>query len=107
MSIDDDRTHNGSWKQANTDWKAMVANKQLSGIQIMASKGWQSQFVQNYLIKGISWFILIDPAGKAVGPSAPRPSDPELKMLLTALLKKLKCFDRLLKFNFLKCFFKL
>lgn len=86
MSIDDDRTHKGSWEQANADWKAMVANKQLSGVQIMAPKGWQSQFIQDYLIKGIPRFILIDPAGNVVDPSAPRPSDPELKTMLAALL---------------------
>lgn len=86
MSIDDDRSHKGSWEQANADWKAMVANKQLSGIQIMAPKGWQSQFIQDYLIKGIPRFILIDPAGNVVDPNAPRPSDPELKTMLAELL---------------------
>ncbi len=86
MSIDDDRSHKGSWEQANTDWKAMVADKQLSGIQIMAPKGWQSQFVQDYLIKGIPRFILIDPSGNVVDPNAPRPSDPELRTMFAALL---------------------
>lgn len=86
MSIDDDRSHKGSWEQANADWKAMVADKNLSGIQIMAPKGWQSQFILDYQIKGIPRFILIDPAGMVVDPSAPRPSDPELKTLLAELL---------------------
>ncbi|WP_432410736.1 TlpA family protein disulfide reductase [Rasiella sp. SM2506] len=86
MSIDDDRSHKGSWEQAHTDWKAMVADKQLSGIQIMAPKGWQSQFIQDYLISGIPRFILIDPSGNVVDPNAPRPSDPELKTMLAALL---------------------
>jgi len=86
MSIDDDRTHKGSWDQAKTDWKAMVADKELSGIQIMAPKGWQSQFVKDYKIGGIPRFILIDPDGNVVDPSAPRPSDPELKTMLAELL---------------------
>ena len=86
MSIDDDRTHKGSWEQAAADWKAMVADKELGGVQIMAPKGWQSQFVVDYQIKGIPRFILIDPDGNVVNPSAPRPSDPELKTMLAELL---------------------
>ncbi|QIE58499.1 TlpA family protein disulfide reductase [Rasiella rasia] len=86
MSIDDDRTHKGSWEQAKEDWKAMVADKELSGVQIMAPKGWQSTFIRDYRIQGIPRFILIDPNGKVVDPSAPRPSDPALKTMLADLL---------------------
>ncbi len=86
MSIDDDRTHKGSWEQAAADWKAMVADKQLGGVQIMAPKGWQSKFVQDYLIRGIPRFLLIDPEGMVVDPNAPRPSDPELRTMLAELL---------------------
>ena len=78
MSIDDDRSHGGSWEKARQDWKKMVKEKELSGIQIMAPEGWKSEFVQNYRIKGIPRFILIDPEGKIVSPSAPRPSSDEL-----------------------------
>ena len=86
LSIDDDKTHNGSWEQAKADWKAMVADKELTGIQLMAPEGWQSQFIKEYKIKGIPRFILIDPDGNVVDPDAPRPSDPDLKELLTKLL---------------------
>tara|TARA_A100000171_G_scaffold53100_1_gene76847 strand:+ start:7052 stop:8089 length:1038 start_codon:yes stop_codon:yes gene_type:complete len=86
MSIDDDRSHKGSWDQAKEDWKAMVADKQLSGVQIMAPKGWKSQFVQDYKINGIPRFILIDPDGNVVTPNAPRPSDPELRAMFAKLL---------------------
>jgi len=78
MSIDDDKSHGGSWEKANEDWKKMVAEKELGGIQIFAPKGWQSEFVQNYRINGIPRFILIDPEGNIVTPSAPRPSSEEL-----------------------------
>jgi thiol-disulfide isomerase/thioredoxin len=86
LSIDDDRSHKGSWEQAKADWKSMVADKQLSGVQIMAPKGWQSQFILDYQIKGIPRFILIDPDGMVVDPNAPRPSDPELSAMLAELL---------------------
>lgn len=85
MSIDDDRTHGNSWDKAREDWKAMVKDKELGGIQIFAPKGWQSDFVQNYKINGIPRFILIDPNGNVVTPDAPRPSSEKLKELFTEL----------------------
>lgn len=78
MSIDDDRSHGGSWEKANEDWKKMVKEKELGGIQIFAPKGWQSAFVKDYRINGIPRFILVDPEGNIVSPSAPRPSSEEL-----------------------------
>ena len=78
MSIDDDRSHGGSWEKANEDWKKMVSEKELGGIQIFAPKGWQSEFVKNYKINGIPRFILVDPEGNIVSASAPRPSSEEL-----------------------------
>ncbi len=78
MSIDDDRSHGGSWEKANEDWKKMVTEKELGGIQIFAPKGWKSEFVQNYKINGIPRFILVDPEGNIVSASAPRPSSEEL-----------------------------
>ncbi len=78
MSIDDDKSHNGSWEKAEQNWKAMVADKDLGGIQIFAPKGWQSDFVTGYKIKGIPRFILIGPEGNVIDASAPRPSDKKL-----------------------------
>ncbi|MDN3641278.1 TlpA disulfide reductase family protein [Lutimonas halocynthiae] len=78
MSIDDDRSHGGSWEKANEDWKKMVSEKELGGIQIFAPEGWQSEFVKNYKINGIPRFILVDPEGNIVSASAPRPSSDEL-----------------------------
>ena len=86
MSIDDDRSHGGSWDKANANWKAMVAEKQLGGIQIYAPKGWQSEFVRNYKIHGIPRFILIDTEGKIVDANAPRPSSEKIRVALDELL---------------------
>lgn len=67
-------------------WTGMVTEHQLVGTQLMSDNNWNSQFVKDYAILGIPRFILIDPAGKIVAADAPRPSDPELKILLTTLL---------------------
>ena len=85
LSIDDDRSHGGSWDKAREDWKAMIADKELSGVQLFAPNGWQSPFVLDYKIKGIPRFILIDPNGNIVTPDAPRPSSPELTELFASL----------------------
>ncbi|SFN69516.1 Redoxin [Bizionia echini] len=85
LSIDDDRSHGGSWDKAREDWKAMIADKELGGIQLFAPKGWQTEFIQDYKINGIPRFILIDPTGNVVSPDAPRPSSDELKALFTEL----------------------
>ncbi|WP_298535439.1 thioredoxin-like domain-containing protein [uncultured Algibacter sp.] len=62
-------------------WTAMVADKALSGTQLMADNDWNSNFVKEYQIQGIPRFILIDPEGKIVDHNAPRPSDPTLEAL--------------------------
>lgn len=85
LSVDDDRTHGDSWDKARADWKAMIADKEMGGIQLFAPDGWKSDFVTAYKVKGIPRFILIDPDGNIVTPDAPRPSSPKLKALFQSL----------------------
>ncbi|MBT8317378.1 MAG: redoxin domain-containing protein [Lutibacter sp.] len=59
-------------------WQKMVGEEQLGGIQLFADNSWKSSFVEEYLIKGIPRFILIDPKGDIVSSNAPRPSDTKL-----------------------------
>ena len=66
-------------------WKNMVADKNLTGTQIMADKEWESEFVRSYGITGIPRFILIGPDGEIVDNNAPRPSDPALRTLFSDL----------------------
>lgn len=66
-------------------WMTMVKDKNLTGIQIMADKDWNSDFVTAYNIKGIPRFILIDKEGNILDSDAPRPSDPRLKELFNSL----------------------
>ncbi|MEH6535583.1 MAG: TlpA disulfide reductase family protein [Psychroserpens sp.] len=68
-------------------WVAMVKDKELGGMQLMADNDWKSKFVQDYAIQGIPRFILIDPNGNIVSADAPRPSDPKLVELLEEELK--------------------
>lgn len=85
ISIDDDKSHGGSWDKAKEDWKTMVKDKELGGMQLFAPNGWQSKFVEDYKIQGIPRFLLIDPDGNIVNPDAPRPSSIKLIELFDSL----------------------
>jgi len=62
-------------------WQNMVKEKELQGIQIFADNDWKSQFVKDYNINGIPRFILLDREGKIITADAPRPSDPNIRLL--------------------------
>lgn len=66
-------------------WLKMIKDEDLKGIQIIADKDWNSEFVSAYNIKGIPRFILIDKEGNIIDSNAPRPSDPNLKEVLEEL----------------------
>ncbi len=70
---------------AHDKWADMVKKEDLSGIQLIADKDWKSQFVEDYGIKGIPRFILVDPEGNIVTADAPRPSNPKLVELFKSL----------------------
>ncbi len=84
LSIDDARS-NGSMENARKKWKAMIQSKKLGGVQLLAPEGWMSPFIKAYQIQGIPRFILIDPQGGIVNADAPRPSNPEIKVLFDSL----------------------
>ncbi|MFS4455664.1 TlpA family protein disulfide reductase [Maribacter sp. 2304DJ31-5] len=71
-------------QKAYDTWRGMVAEKELSGIQLYAKE--DETFAAAYKISGIPRFILIDPEGNIVNADAPRPSDPKLKALLDDLI---------------------
>lgn len=90
LSVDDGRGYRGATKEesaklAKEGWKKMIDEKELGGIQLLAPKGWQSQFIQDYKIRGIPRFILIDPDGNIVNPDAPRPSSAKIIETFEAL----------------------
>jgi len=63
LSVDDDENHKWSWNKAKKAWKKLVNNEELTGVQLIAPKGFKSKFVKDYKIYGIPRFILIDPDG--------------------------------------------
>jgi len=67
------------------DWKNMIIDKNMTWTQLIADKGWSSDFVQGYSINSIPRFILIDPSGNVVNPDAPRPSNKKLVSLFDEL----------------------
>lgn len=69
--------------QQHEAWKNMIADKNMSGIQLFA--GDDQSFQQAYQISGIPRFILLDPKGNIVNANAPRPSDPSLESVFTEL----------------------
>jgi thiol-disulfide isomerase/thioredoxin len=77
ISVDNVDGQRGS----KAEWKKMVAEKQLGGVQLYADKDFQSDFIVAYNINSIPRFIIIDPNGNIVDFDAPRPSDPKLKEL--------------------------
>ena len=73
ISIDED-------KEA---WRKAVKEKQLKGVQLIADKAFDSQFIRDYAINQIPTFLIIDKQGHIVNPNAPRPSDPDIEKILT------------------------
>lgn len=67
-------------------WLKMIKDEELGGVQLFAS-GW-SKITKDYKITGIPRFMVFDKKGNVVTVDAPRPSDPKLKELLEAELKK-------------------
>ncbi|MCP2025829.1 thiol-disulfide isomerase/thioredoxin [Flavobacterium sp. HSC-32F16] len=60
---------------AHDKWKKMIVDKKLGGIQLIADKDFDSQFIKNYSIMAIPRFILLDPAGNIVSSNAARPAE--------------------------------
>lgn len=64
ISIDNPNTKN--------KWKKMIADKQMSGIQLFADG--DNSLMEAYQISGIPRFLLIDAKGNIINSNAPRPS---------------------------------
>ncbi|CAM1369253.1 Thioredoxin-like [Tenacibaculum sediminilitoris] len=59
-------------------WKQTIIDREMTGIQLMAGDSHLNlDWAQNFLIKGLPRFILIDPDGNIVSPNAPAPSEGE------------------------------
>jgi len=77
ISVDAEKDHK--------KWSKFVTEKKLGGIQLLADKELNSEFIIGYGITAIPRFMLIDPNGIIVNPQAPRPSETALIDLFNSL----------------------
>lgn len=66
-------------------WKKMIFEQELKGIQLITDNDFNTSFINDYKIRGIPQFILLDPKGNIVKANAPRPSDEKLTALFNEL----------------------
>ncbi len=79
ISVDDD-------KEA---WIKMVNEQGLKGIQVHADRAWSSDVVKKYQVRAIPTFVLIDGNGNIIEYNAPKPSNPDINLLIDKHLKNL------------------
>ena len=72
--------------EATQKWKNMVQQEKLGGIQLIDDS--KKSFHEFYQLYAIPRFLIFSKDGKIISTDAPRPSDPELKVLLEKLLKE-------------------
>ncbi len=80
-------------------WIAMIEDNQMGGIQLIADKAWKSSIVNDYLIRGIPRFILLDEKGNIIDANSSRPMVYNSKgeeQVNESLIKKI---DKLLEIN--------
>jgi len=63
-------------------WADFVKNNNLGGVQLLADRDFNSEFIKTFGITTIPRFILIDPEGKIIDNNAKRPSDEKLSTQL-------------------------
>lgn len=68
-------------------WLNFLKGNDLSGIQLIADRAFDSDFVKKFGVTSIPRFILIGPDGKVIDNNAKRPSNPALTTQLKALLE--------------------
>lgn len=74
-------------KPSNKDkWKSFVKSKNLSGVQIIADKGFYSDFIREFKVNSIPRFMLISKEGEVLNDNAPRPSMKSTRKMLTEAL---------------------
>ncbi len=61
-------------KRGYDKWRKMIKEKQMKGVQLIADKDYDSDFIKAYNINGIPKFILLDPKGLILNADASRPS---------------------------------
>lgn len=63
-------------------WREMVDEIQLKGVQLIADKASESQFIKECGIVELPTFLIIDEKGNIISLNAPHPSDPNIEKVL-------------------------
>ena len=87
ISLDDGRGYNNDKKLAKNAWKKFIKNNNLRGTNLIADKGWNSNFIKEYNVRTIPFFILLDKEGKIIDRNTKLPSDETLKQIFNKLLE--------------------
>jgi uncharacterized protein (UPF0371 family) len=69
-------------KKDHEEWRQMIKDKNMGGIQLFSDKGYESDIIKIYSRGSIPHFILINPAGNIISANAPRPSSEKKIMKL-------------------------
>ena len=77
-------------EKAYDKWRAMVPEKNVGGVQLLADKSLKSDFMKFFNVGLIPRSILIDADGKIITAKAPRPSAPNTREVLDTLLNTKK-----------------
>ena len=65
-------------KDNEKKWRETIQDREMTGIQLMAGDSHlRLEWAQNFLIKGLPRFIIVDPDGNIISPNAPAPSEGE------------------------------
>ena len=72
--------------ESRNKWKKIITDNHLEGMQLLADKDFNSDFVKAFYVQAIPHFILIAPNGIVVEPQALYPSDPNLMKQIDQLL---------------------
>ena len=69
-------------------WRKMIPEKNVGGIQLLADKSLESEFMKAFSIGLIPRTLLLDEGGKIITPKAPRPSADNTKSYIDSLLNR-------------------
>ena len=73
-------------KQDREKWKDYITEHRLTGLQLNEPNGFKASVANDYMLRGVPRYIVIDKEGKIYDAFARRPSDPKLKKMLEELL---------------------
>ena len=68
-------------ENAKQKWIDMINEKDMGGVQLISTDGWNSQIIKDYAINSIPRFMLFDREGNVISVDAPRPSSDEIRKI--------------------------